>query len=197
MNWLDYLLIAILAFSALQSFRRGFSREIISLAASILGLLLGIWFYSSAAVYMKRWISSDRGANFAGFIAIFLAVMIAGGIVGFIVRRFLSVVGLSFFDRLLGAVFGAVRGAVISVALLTAWMAFGPKGDSDSKTAPYGVVHSQIAPWLLKTSDVFMAIAPTELKQSFREVYDEARTEIKNLARPNATRTEKEDSGKK
>lgn len=195
MNWLDYILIALLAFSAIQSFRRGFSREIISLVAAIFGLVLGMWFYRSAAAFLKQWITSDRTANFAGFILVFLAVVTAGAIVGFLIRRFISVVGLSFFDRLLGAAFGLARGAIVAMALLTAWMAFGPRGDS--KTAPFGVVHSQIAPILLRTSSVLVEIAPYELKRSFREVYDEARTEIQNLARPHGASAENEDSGKK
>jgi membrane protein required for colicin V production len=188
MNWLDYVLIAILAFSALQSFRRGFSREIISLGAAVTGLVLGMWFYASAALLLSRWIASERAARFAGFLLVFLAVVLAGALVGAIVRKFLSAVGLSFFDRLLGAIFGLLRGAVIAIALLTAWIAFGPRSAA--------MVHSQIAPYLMKASSLFVSIAPAELKISFRAVYDEARAEIKNIARPTGAGGGNRDSGK-
>jgi membrane protein required for colicin V production len=194
MNWLDYVLIAILAFSAIQSFRRGFSREIISVAAAVAGLVLGMWFYGTAGLLVSQWITSPRIANLVGFLLVFLGVILVGAIAGAIVRKFLSVVGLSFFDRLLGAVFGLARGAVIAVALLTAWTAFAPRGDS--KTAPGAMVHSQIAPYLMKASSLFVSIAPAELRISFHEVYDEARAEIKNIARPGEG-AQNQDSGKK
>jgi membrane protein required for colicin V production len=179
MNWLDYVLIAILGYSVVQSFRRGFSREIIGLVAAIAALVMGMWFYADAGALLKHWITSDRARNLAGFLLVVFAVLLAGSVVGAIVRRFVSAVGLSFFDRLLGACFGLIRGALIAIALLTAYMAFGP--GSDTKTAPFAVVHSQIAPYLLKASSVFVDAAPTELKRNFHLVYDEARTEIENM----------------
>jgi membrane protein required for colicin V production len=190
MNWLDYVLIAILAFSAIQSFLRGFSREIISLAAAVAGLVLGMWFYGTAGLLVSRWITDERIAHWVGFLLVFLAVVLAGALVGAIVRKFLSAVGLSFFDRLLGAAFGLLRGAVVGIALLTAWIAFGPR------VAPNAMVHSQIAPYLMRASDLFVSIAPAGLKNSFREVYDEARTEIKHIARPKGAGGGNRDSGK-
>lgn len=174
MNWLDYVLIAVLAGSAIRSFMRGFSREVIGLCAAIAALVLGMWFYGTAGAMIRTWIGSDRAANFIGFLLVVFAVLIAGGIFGAIVKRFLSVVGLSFFDRLLGAGFGLARGALIAIALLTAFIAFGPRASTN--TAPAGVVNSQIAPYLLRVSSIFTDIAPMELKRSFREVYDEVRS---------------------
>ena len=54
MNWLDYLLIAILLFSAIQSFRRGFSREIIGVAAMFFAFVLALWFYGLAGSLVSR-----------------------------------------------------------------------------------------------------------------------------------------------
>jgi membrane protein required for colicin V production len=195
MNWLDYLLIVILGFSALQSFRRGFTREIISLIATIAALVLAMWFYGRAASWVKPWIASDRGADFAGFLIVVLGVLAAGAIVGFIVSKFVRAVGLSFFDRLLGAGFGLLRGSLIAIALLTAYVAFGPR--SGSATVPSAVLNSQIAPYLLKASSVLVDAAPAELERSFREVYDEAHTEIKNIASPGDQGAVNKDAGKK
>ena len=123
-----------------------------------------------------------------------VGVLLLGAVVGSIVRRFVKAVGLSFFDRLLGAVFGLLRGALIAIALLTAYIAFGPR--STSGTAPFAVVHSQIAPYLMEASSIFVDAAPAQLKRSFREVYDEARAEIENIARGKTGATN-QDSGKK
>jgi membrane protein required for colicin V production len=181
LNWLDYLLIVIFALSMFQSVRRGFAREFIGLAAAIAAIVLGMWFYGNAGSLVRPWFSSDRAASFIGFFLVVFAVLLLGALIGWIVRRFVKAVGLSFFDRLLGACFGLVRGALVAIALLTGYIAFGPR--SDSGTAPSAVVNSQIAPYLMKVSSVFVDAAPMELKRNFREVYGQAQSEIKNLAR--------------
>ena len=48
MNWLDVVLLAVLAVSAALSFRKGLTREVVGLASVVLAILLGIWFYGSA-----------------------------------------------------------------------------------------------------------------------------------------------------
>jgi membrane protein required for colicin V production len=177
-NWLDFALIAILLWSVLMSARKGFSREIIGLAAALFALVLGMWFYGPAGGFLIPYVSSARVANLIGFLLVVFGVLICGGMLGWIVNRFLHTIGLSFFDRLLGAAFGLVRGLLIAMALLTAFMAFGPH--VDSKTVSSSVVHSRIAPWILDASHIFVAIAPMELKSSFRKQYAQVKTVLEN-----------------
>lgn len=169
MNWLDIVLILILALSTLHSLRRGFSREVVGLAASLAALVLGMWFYGLAGFYIAPYVGSTRTANLLGFVAVVLVVMITGGVIGWIVNRFIRTIGLSFFDRLLGACFGLAKGTLIAIAILTAFIAFGPRADANP--TPEAVVHSRIAPYILEASRAFVAIAPMDLKQSFHERY--------------------------
>jgi membrane protein required for colicin V production len=168
-NWLDYALLAILLISTWVSARKGFSREVIGLAAALLGLVLGMWFYGLAGSFLLPYVSSPRIANLLGFLLVIITVMLAGALLGWIVNRFLRTVGLSFFDRLLGAGFGFARGMLIAIALLTAYMAFGP--EVDSQTVSESLLHSRIAPYVLDASHVFVTIAPMELKSGFLRQY--------------------------
>jgi membrane protein required for colicin V production len=168
-NWLDIALIIVFAVSTIHSFLKGFSREIIGLAAMLFALVLGMWFYGLAGSYIAPYVGSQRVANLAGFLAVVVAVVVAGALAAKIVSRLVRSVGLSFFDRVIGAAFGLLRGILFAVALLTAFMAFGPHAESSA--APSAVVHSRIAPWLLEASRYFVAIAPMELKRSFRAQY--------------------------
>jgi membrane protein required for colicin V production len=168
-NWLDIALIIVLSISTVRSFLRGFSREIVGLAAALSALVLGMWFYGLAGSYIASYVGSPRVANLAGFLIVVLAVLLCGAIAGRIVSRFVRSIGLSFFDRVLGAAFGLLRGLLIAIALLTAYIAFGPHADSSA--TPAAVVHSRIAPWLLEASRYFVAMAPMQLKQSFRTQY--------------------------
>ncbi len=188
MNWLDYVLLLIVLGSVIMSVRKGFSREVIGLAASLAALVLGMWFYGLAGSFLIPYVSSPRVANLIGFLLVVFAVLLCGGLFGWVVSRFLRTIGLSFFDRLLGAAFGFLRGMLIAMALLTAFMAFGPEVDAksaDSKAAPASmvnasVVNSRFAPYVLDASHTFVAIAPMELKSSFRRQYEQVKAALEN-----------------
>jgi membrane protein required for colicin V production len=175
-NWLDIVFIIVLLLSTFRSFRKGFSREIVGLAASLAALVLAMWFYGLAGSYVAPYVSSVRIANLIGFVLVVVAVLVVGSIVGSIVSRFLRTLGLSFFDRLLGAGFGLVRGLLVTIALLTAYTAFGPHAENGS--TPDAVVHSRIAPYILEASRYFVAIAPMDLKVSFRKQYSDIRSAL-------------------
>jgi membrane protein required for colicin V production len=175
-NWLDLVIGTILLFSTVQSFRRGFSREVIGLAASVFALVLGMWFYGLAGSLVAPYVDSPRVANFIGFLLVVAGVMLVGALLSWIVNRFLRTVGLSFFDRLLGAAFGFARGLLVVIALLTAFMAFGSHVGTDA--TPSAVVNSKLAPWVLEASRVTVAIAPMDLKQNFRKYYSKVRSAV-------------------
>jgi len=171
MNWLDVLLIVIVAASAVTSFRKGFSREIIGLVAVIVALLLGAWFYGMAGSFLLPYVSSRWIANFAGFFIVFAAVVVLGSAVSFAVGRFLRVTGLSVFDHFLGALFGIVRGLVVAVAIVMGTMAFSP-----ADHPPSAVVHSRLAPYVVDAAKVVSAATPHELKEGFSRTYAQVKS---------------------
>lgn len=171
MNWLDIALLFIIGISVLASFRKGLSREIIGLASVFLGLVLGIWFYGTASIYVQPYVSSPLAAKLAGFFLVFTLVFLAGVLVRYIVGKFLRVTRLSFIDHLLGAGFGAARGLLIAVALLTGVMAFARDGNP-----PQSIRESRLAPYVSQGARLFVAVAPHELKEGFRRTYAEAKS---------------------
>ena len=170
MNWLDVVVLAILAVSVALSFRKGLTREVVGLASVVLAILLAIWFYGAAGSLLAPYLSSRALANFAGFLLVFGGVLLLGHLVSYVVGRFLKVTGLSIFDRLLGACFGALRGLLIAVALIMAIMAF-----SQGDQPPSSVVNSRTAPYVVDAARAFAAMAPHELKEGFRKTYGEVK----------------------
>jgi membrane protein required for colicin V production len=171
MNWLDIVLLLILAASVLTSFRKGLAREIIGLVSVILAVLAGIWFYGIPAGLLMPYLSSRGLANFGGFFVIFCLVLAIGAVAGLVVGKFLRVTGLSIFDHLLGAVFGLARGALIAVALVMGLMAF-----SAADRPPAAIVNSRIAPYVAGAAKVIASMAPYELKEGFRKTYAQAKS---------------------
>jgi membrane protein required for colicin V production len=170
MNVLDFVLALILIGSVIASFRKGFSREIIGLVSVVLALILGLWFYGTAGGYLLPYLSSHRAANFAGFVLVFGGVMLLGVLVSFVVGKFLRVTGLSFFDHILGAGFGLLRGGLIGIALIAAIMAF-----STGETPPALVVHSRMAPYVIGGANLAAKMAPHEFKDGFSKAYTQVK----------------------
>jgi len=174
MNWLDVVLLIVLLLSTVSAFQKGFSREVIGIAAAIIGLMCGIWFYGLAGAALLPYVSSPQVANFLGFFIVFITCLVLGAIVSAVVRRFVKTVGLSWFDRLLGAVFGLVRGTLVSVAVITALVAFAPAVAANS--APAAVAESRIAPYVVSGASFLVALAPREMKDGFQIHYTQLKS---------------------
>jgi len=166
MNWLDAVLGIILLASIAGGFRRGFSRQIIGLISGVLALLLGIWFYGMPAAWFAPYLSSPALASAAGFAVVFCGTLLLGGAVGMVVHRFLKVAGLSFFDHILGAGLGLVRGSLVAIAIVMGAMAF-----SRTDKPPRAIVESRLAPYVVDAAHLFASMAPHDLKEGFRKTY--------------------------
>jgi membrane protein required for colicin V production len=173
MNWLDITLLILMLMSVVISFTKGFSREIIGLISAFAAFLCGIWFYGTAAALVEPYVSSRGVANFCGFALIFIGVLIVGAIAGHILSRILKLAGMSWFDRLLGAGFGALRGLLLGIALVMAIVAFTP--GKPAEKPPQAVVDSRLAPYVVDAAHLFSAIAPRELKDGFRKHYEQVK----------------------
>jgi membrane protein required for colicin V production len=171
-NWLDLLLIVILASSVYTSLRNGLTREIIGLVSAILGLFLGIWFYGFAGSFILPYTSSPAVANFCGFVIVFCAVLLVGTFVSWVIKKFLKAAGLSWADYLLGGGFGLLRGVIVSIAIVMAMVAFSP---GNRGTPPESVTESSFAPYVIEASRVLVAVAPRELKDGFATHYDQVK----------------------
>ena len=86
MNGLDWLIAGILVLSVVHAAAQGFVFELFSLAGTVFGYLLAAWEYPVAASYLEPYVKSDVVAAGAGFLLIFVSVVILAGIAGRIAR---------------------------------------------------------------------------------------------------------------
>ena len=113
MNWLDYLLIALIVFSCVAGVLRGLLREGIALVTWVAAVWIA-WHYAYVLEpHLGGALANDSVRGWAARTIIFLAVVLIGTCIGAIVRR---VVRLSIFsgtDRFFGGIFGFLRGLVM------------------------------------------------------------------------------------
>ncbi|HEY0795106.1 MAG TPA: CvpA family protein [Acidisarcina sp.] len=149
MALIDWIIAAILVISVAGAARKGFVVEAFSLAGVVLGLLLASWNYKAVMPWVSQWIHQPQIVAALSFLAIALGVMVLAGIAGRLLRWSVKSVGLGFADRLLGAVFGFVKGCVLVTIGIMALAAFFPRTTwlRDSRLAPYflSMAHSTTA----------------------------------------------------
>jgi membrane protein required for colicin V production len=170
MNLLDLLLAVILGLSVAAGFAAGFARVGVGFIASISGLLFGFWYYDVPAQWLrKHWTMSVDASNMIGFFVVFLICLSAGAMIGKLLSKLFRWTGLGWLDRLLGAAFGLVRGALIAVACVAVIMAFTPK------PLPTWMVGSEVLPYVVDASNLCSKLAPTAVKEAFRDSMFEIR----------------------
>ncbi len=121
MTFLDYGVLVIIGFSVILSVIRGLVREVLALAAWALAFLAAWLFGGQVAVLMPAEISVTEFRELSGFAATFLAVLLAMSLISMAISQVIKSSGLSAEDRMLGAVFGLLRGyAIVMVLVLLA-----------------------------------------------------------------------------
>jgi membrane protein required for colicin V production len=125
MNWFDIAILVTLALSILIGLWRGFIGEVMALACWLLAFWAAWMFGPTLADQFSGSISTPSVRVLLGYALCFVTVLIVGAIVSYLLRKLVSGSGLSGTDRLLGMVFGLVRGFAL-VVLVVVLMKFTP-----------------------------------------------------------------------
>jgi membrane protein required for colicin V production len=160
---LDLLFMLIIIVSTGFALTKGLTREIVSLASLVGGLILAAIYYPAPALWFADFSRSESVSNLLGFMVIFVGCLAVGAVISFIVNKFVKMAKLQWMDRLLGGVFGFLRGWAIASVIVLALIAF--------PVRPEAVPRSNLAPYLLAGARAAVLVVPGDLKAKFYEQY--------------------------
>lgn len=165
---LDWLILFVVVLNVLGAIGQGFFYELFSFAGVIVGYLVAAWQYPRVAAFYAHYVNSEWAAEIAGFLTLFFVIVVLAGVAGKTARWAVQEVGLRWFDRLLGGLFGLLKGVVICTVVVISLAAFGP--------ASSWVRDSRIAPFMLVTGRTLIWAAPVDLRQRFRDGWNLMKT---------------------
>ena len=115
MTWVDLVVLAILAVSALLAFMRGLVREVLGIAAWVGAALVASWALPAARPKAQAWLGTSAWVDPVTFGVLFLVTLILLMLVSRWLSRIVRASPLGGVDRSLGLVFGLARGAALVV----------------------------------------------------------------------------------
>jgi membrane protein required for colicin V production len=114
----DYVVLGIVVISILVGLIRGFIEEAFSLLVWIAAFLVAFQYSGALAMQLESHIELPSARTSLAFAGVFLSVLLVGGLLTFLMGKLVEKTGLSGTDRLLGGVFGGIRGVFLVLALI-------------------------------------------------------------------------------
>lgn len=153
MTTLDLIVLGIVAFSAFLGLMRGLTREALSLGAWILAFLLSKELAPMIAPLLPG-IETPSLRHAAALVVVFVAILILASLAGAVLSGLVNLAGLTAYDRILGVLFGVLRGliAVVGLTLLAGLTAL-PKTKAWHDAwlrPPLEAAAAKLQPWLPK-----------------------------------------------
>jgi membrane protein required for colicin V production len=152
----DFIAVLILAVSAIIGFVRGGTREVMTVLAFILAVLISIFALRFTGPIFRQSIETNWIANALAIIVVFIAAFILIRVIGYaLTRRIHNTHALGTLDRLVGVGFGMVRAFVLLGVFYMVFNAATPP-----ERVPAWIKDATLYPLASFSAKALMALAP-------------------------------------
>ena len=116
MATVDWVFLAVSAFSMLLGAWRGLVYEVLSVLGWAVSFYAAQYFAPMVALWLPLQSSSETVRYAAAFVLVFVAAVFTAGLLAFLLKKMIEAIGLRPVDRTMGAAFGLVRGVILLLA---------------------------------------------------------------------------------
>ncbi len=158
MNWLDIVIVLIVAFFAGSAFASGLIREVVTVVSAVVGIVVAGLFYDDLARDVLVFIDDEEAARIISFLVLLGAIYLAGQLVAVMLKQTASLLLLGWADHLGGAVFGFAKGLIVVEVLIILFVTFPKLGLDDA------IDGSALASVFLDARNVILFVLPNEFE---------------------------------
>jgi membrane protein required for colicin V production len=116
MNWLDIVIIVVVAALGIAGLRQGMIRTVFGIAGLIGGIFLAGRYYDELAALLFP--SGATWANIVSYAIIAVATLVVAGVIGWLLAKLVNFAALGWLDKLVGCILGIVIGGLLCAAIL-------------------------------------------------------------------------------
>ena len=113
LKFLDYIIILLISTSSIYGFYRGFLRSFISFTGWIISIILTYKFFPAVEAILSTYSSSKTLVIIAGNTMLLMVLLLCFGLINSIIYKLVANLHHSLINRLVGLLFGAMRGVLI------------------------------------------------------------------------------------
>jgi len=152
MTFFDLIVLALVGASLIAGALRGFVRALIATLAILAGVIVAAQSYETAGAALRALnvVASNAAANACGFLLIIGITLALGFVAGHLLKSGLKRARLEWLDRVLGALFGFLRGMAVCCVVYLALTAFPMRlaTVTEARTAPALAEGARLISWL-------------------------------------------------
>ncbi|WOJ94299.1 CvpA family protein [Congregibacter variabilis] len=155
-NGFDWFAVVIVMLSALLSLWRGFVREAISLAGWVVAFIVANLLAVTVADQIGDLIANRTGRYIVAWSLLFVLTLVASSLTAKLFASIVKATGLGILDRMLGSVFGVLRGMLIVMALVFVVREIVPKSEQSLLEESQLMPHIDVMlAWSMRLFDEF------------------------------------------
>ena len=168
MNGFDVALLVLLGVLVVVGLLKGLVRILVGLLAVVAAFFVASHGHRPLAERMGTLDLSPEVLQLIAYLALFVVVLLAGGVLGWLLRKVLRAAMLGWADRLAGAALGVAVAMLATALVVLPAIAYVPNGSS-------WLAGSRLAPYVTAVADLAVRTAPDDLAEAYRRGMDSLR----------------------
>ncbi|MCH8815279.1 MAG: CvpA family protein [Chloroflexi bacterium] len=163
MNWIDLVIVLIIIGFVAAAYRAGLIREVVTIVAVFLGIVIAGLLYDDLATDVLVFIDDADAARAIAFLILLGSVYLLGQIAAYVLKAMASIMMLGWADKFGGAAFGLLKGLIVVQMLVILFAAYPSLGLGDA------IGNSEIGSFFVDDVSFLLVILPGDFNDRIDE----------------------------